>query len=283
MDEVSFVLPRSRLTLRGRRAANGQGLPCLCLHGWLDNCASFDSLGEHLPGLDLIAVDLPGHGHSDAMPGAAYHYLDYAICVLELAHTQRWERFNLIGHSMGGALSSLVAGLHPEKVARLVLIDAIGPLPGSPEETRLSVARYVQAYLDKAEQPVYRSRLQALKARVQLADILLDTAEQLIERDLREVQGGYSWRSDVRLKHPFMRTFSEEQILAFLSNIQAPTLLIQAERTMLKEPFYRRRISSVRTLRVVTLPGGHHLHMENVEPVAETIRAFLAGSSEVLD
>jgi len=275
LDEVSFVLPRSRLTLRGRRAAKGQGLPCLCLHGWLDNCASFDSLGEHLPGLDLIAVDLPGHGYSDPMPGVAYHYLDYATYVLELAHAQGWERFHLLGHSMGGALASLVAGLHPEKVARLVLIDAIGPLPGSPEETLSSVARYVQAYLGKAEQPVYRSRLQAIKARVQLADILLDTAEKLLERDLREVPGGYSWRSDVRLKHSFMRTFSEEQVLAFLRNIQAPTLLLQAERTALKEAFYPGRIDSVRAMRVVTLPGGHHLHMENVEPVAETLRAFL--------
>ncbi|XYI03539.1 hypothetical protein ACMHYB_28735 [Sorangium sp. So ce1128] len=48
-----------------------------------------------------------------------------------------------------------------------------------------------------------------------------------------------------------------------------------AERTALKEPFYPRRIESVSDIRVQTLAGGHHLHMENAEQVAEAIRAFL--------
>jgi len=273
--EVAFTLPLSGLTLRGTRSAARGGLPCLCLHGWLDNCASFEVLSQHLPDLDLVALDLPGHGHSDHVPAAKYHYLDYAAYLLELAHAQGWSRFNLIGHSLGGALASLVAGIHPEKVARLVLIDALGPLPATAEETRLSVARHLKAALEGARQVVYPSRLQATKARVQLGNLLWDTAERLVERDLQEVPGGYTWRSDNRLKLPSMHSLSEEQILAFLRAIHAPTLLLKAERTALKEPFYQGRLESVRGLQMRTLAGGHHLHMENVEPVAEAIRAFL--------
>ncbi|XXT24212.1 alpha/beta hydrolase [Sorangium sp. So ce429] len=273
--DVTFTLPRSGLTVRGRRSTAGEGTPCLCLHGWLDNCASFEALSQHLPGLDLLAIDLPGHGLSEPVPSGVHDELGYAALVVELAHALGFHRYNLVGHSLGGAVASLVAGVHPEKVARLVLLDAIGPVPAAAEETRASVARHLRSLLEGPREIVYSSRQQAVKARVQLADLLWDTAERLVERDLREVPGGYTWRSDWRLKLPAVRTLGEEQILAFLRAIAAPTLLIMAERTALKEPFYPRRIESVRDIRVQTLAGGHHLHMENAEQVAEAISAFL--------
>ncbi|WP_040789100.1 alpha/beta fold hydrolase [Nocardia paucivorans] len=275
MEEISFALPRAGITLHGKRSAGGRGLPVLCLHGILDNCASFDALARCLPEVDVIAVDLPGHGRSDPIPSATCHYLDYAACVLELAHTQGWDRFRLIGHSLGGAVSSLVAGIHPDKIDRLVLIDAIGPLSAEPDRAVAGLARYLDTYLRGDRHPVYRSRTHAVKTRVQLADILLETAETLVERDLVEVADGYSWRHDVRLSRGMTPSMGEEQVLAFLRNITAPTLLVRAERTALVESYYPTRIDTVPKLREVTLPGGHHLHMENVEAVAEVVAGFL--------
>lgn len=89
------------------------------------------------------------------------------------------------------------------------------------------------------------------------------------------VPGGYTWRSDDRLRYPFTLTFDEQQVLSYLRNIDAPTLLITAERTALTESFYPTRIATVPKLRQVTVPGGHHLHMENPDPVAKAIEAFL--------
>ncbi|MGE2817968.1 alpha/beta fold hydrolase [Mycobacterium heidelbergense] len=276
MDDVAFWLPKAGITVRGKRTRGGGGPPTLCLHGVLDNCASFDALSHFLGDLDLIAIDLPGHGLSDPLPSTMCDYLDYASCVLELAHTQRWQRFRLIGHSLGGAVSSLVAGIHPDKIERLVLIDAIGPQSAEPPQTVSAIARYFRTYLEGDRHPVYRNRIQAIKARVQLADILLETAEVLVQRDLKEVTGGYSWRHDVRLNRGLTTTLCEEQVLGFLSNISAPTLLVMAERTALREGYYPRRISSVSKLQKLACPGGHHLHMENPEPVAAATRAFLA-------
>ncbi|WP_433713391.1 alpha/beta fold hydrolase [Nocardia sp. CA-084685] len=273
-EEVSIRLPRAGITLRGKRTG-GEGIPVLCLHGILDNCASFDALAQRLPGADLIAVDLPGHGLSDPIPALTCNYVDYAACVLELAHTLGWDRFRLIGHSLGGAVSSLVAGIHPDKVDRLVLLDAIGPLSADPDRAVFGLARYLDTYLNGDRHPVYRSRIHAVKTRVQLADILLDTAEVLVERDLIEVPGGFSWRHDVRLNRGLTATLGEEQVLAFLRGILAPTLLVTAERTALVEPYYPTRIGSVPKLRQVTLPGGHHLHMENPDEVAAEIGKFL--------
>jgi pimeloyl-ACP methyl ester carboxylesterase len=249
VDQISFVLPRAGLTVRGQRAGRRGGVSTLCLHGWLDNSGSFE-------------------------PSTTLQYLDYVAVVLELVAELGWTRFRLVGHSRGGAVSVLVAGVRPEKVSRLVLIDAIGPLSATPEQARRSVARYLNAYLDNGGNPVYRSRLQATKARVQLADMLMDTAEHLLVRDLRPVPDGYSWRGAARLTYPFTMVFTEEQVLAFIRGISALTLLVTAERAALKEPFYPKRIESVPDLRYVVVEGGHHLHMENVRPVAEFIRKF---------
>jgi pimeloyl-ACP methyl ester carboxylesterase len=201
--------------------------------------------------------------------------LDNVAVILELAHEQGWDRFHLVGHSMGGALATLVAGLHPEKVSRLVLIDSIGPPSATAEQARLSMAHYLHAYLNGKANPTYRNRDQAIEVRARLAGILTTTADTLVERDLSEVPGGYSWNHDPRLKYPIIRTFPEEQVLACIRAITAPTLLIAAERSALVEEFYPGRIAAVPDLRQVTLPGGHHLHMENAAQVAAVIRNFL--------
>lgn len=275
MEDVEFFLPRAGMTIRGQRSGPRDAIPTLCLHGWLDNCASFAPFADRVDDLNLIAIDLPGHGLSDPIPSATCQYLDHVACVLELAHTQGWTQFQLVGHSLGGALSSLIAGIHPEKVSSLVLIDAIGPLSAKPRHTRETIARYLRAYLANESPPVYRSKLQAVKARVQLADILFDTAEQLVERDLHEVPGGYTWRSDPRLRYPFSLVYTEEQVLEFLRNITAPTLFVHAERTALHESYYPARWAAVPNLQRVTLAGGHHLHMENPDLVAKAVHDFL--------
>src|SRR5262249_58968156 len=90
----------------------------------------------------------PGHGRSDPTRSATCLDWDYVAVILELVHEQGWDRFHLIGHSFGGGLATLVAGLHPEKVSRLVLIDSIGPMSATPEQTRTTAAWYLHAFLN---------------------------------------------------------------------------------------------------------------------------------------
>jgi len=101
------------------------------LHGW---GASIDALGSILAGLrdkvELVAPDLPGHGQSDMVP-TAWGNADYARLVVRLADQLGIDRFALVGHSRGAAIS-LVISTEPDsrdRVERMVFTGAAGIKP----------------------------------------------------------------------------------------------------------------------------------------------------------
>src|SRR5512137_909861 len=94
-------------TIAGLQWGNPAGEPTFALHGWLDNANTFNRLAPRLPELNLIALDFAGHGRSSHYPqGAHYHGLFDIQDVLAVADQLGWQRFNLIGHSMGAGISS---------------------------------------------------------------------------------------------------------------------------------------------------------------------------------
>merc|ERR1712029_475078 len=85
----------------------------IVLHGWLDNCGSFDPLiRNHFPPEQhrLIAIDIPGNGFSSPYPkGFPYHLVDGLQCIKRVANHFNLKTFNLMGHSMGSGMSMLYA------------------------------------------------------------------------------------------------------------------------------------------------------------------------------
>jgi len=126
--ERRIALPHLELAAQ---AWGGASLPpLLALHGWLDNAGSFAHLAPRLAARwRVIALDLPGHGHSSHLAaGASYHYVDYVQAVMAAADALELPRFSLLGHSLGAGIASLVAAARPERIKRLLLIEGLGPL-----------------------------------------------------------------------------------------------------------------------------------------------------------
>ncbi|KAL7464261.1 hypothetical protein ACHAXS_004600 [Conticribra weissflogii] len=136
----------------------------LCLHGWLDNAASFDRLAplllrslsdaanhpNALP-VELVALDFPGHGLSDhkSADGPPQLLAEYAHYVAEFFDATGWgsaadgqsEKVVLVGHSMGAGVAVIVAAAFPEWCRALVLLDGAGP----PARNAEDAARHVRA------------------------------------------------------------------------------------------------------------------------------------------
>lgn len=257
--------------------------PLLALHGWLDNAGSFDRLAPRLaPRHHVIALDLPGHGRSGHLPdGAHYHFVDSVDVVLAAAGALGLPRFDLLGHSLGGAVASLVAAAAPERVGRLALIEALGPLADDGSRT---LERFRSTYTARAGVADKRLRVfadldAAIAARVAAGGLNADAARPIVERGVRAAAGGVVWSSDPRLTLPSPVHIAESQVRALLTGLRAPTLLLLAvpETPYLPAAMIAARAASAPDLRIQRLAGGHHLQLDAPDAVAEAVLGHLAG------
>jgi len=282
MTLAGFSMPVAGTTLAGLRSPGTGGQRVLALHGWLDNAASFVPLAAQLPGLELVAIDLPGHGHSAHLPPGTQYNTPGAIChVLEVADALGWDRFVLLGHSMGAGIASLTAAAAPERVERLIAIEALGGLRGPENETAQRLREHVRAAraLPSRRLRVFPDLAAPIRARMMTNQLSEPCARLLVERGVKPVDGGYSWCSDQRLMLPTAMRLSEAQIDDLLAAIECPTQVIYATpaQAYYPEPLRSERISLLRDGRLAVFPGTHHLHMEHPQRVAAVIRTFLAG------
>jgi pyruvate dehydrogenase E2 component (dihydrolipoamide acetyltransferase) len=100
----------------------GTGVPLVLLHGLLDSSEGWNHLAE-LP-CERIAFDLPGFGHSD--PPARGSLAGYARDIAAGLELLGVERFNLVGHSLGGGIAAALAEMMPDRVGAVVLLAPIG-------------------------------------------------------------------------------------------------------------------------------------------------------------
>jgi len=260
----------------------GMGNPqkVLALHGWLDNAATFSELAPLLDAkLHLVAIDLPGHGHSDHLPeGSAYHLVDYVATVIEFMDKLKWNHCAWLGHSMGAAIAAMAAVMSPDRVSSLSLIETLGPLSGTVEETTDSLQGYLKDIraLRLKEKPVYPTLELALKSRLIATPMAETGARQIVERGLKKVKGGVTWRSDPRLRLRSPIRMTEEQVLAMLAAIAAPTLLIRGKQGLFRQDFrWLNRLKVMFDLDYEDIEGGHHLHCDAPETVAKLLLPFI--------
>ena len=276
----AFCETANGLRICGLRWCHHAGaLPTLALHGWLDNAASFSPLGAHLSGLDVWAIDLPGHGLSDHRPPpGSYNLWDDLLDILALADTLGWERFNLLGHSRGALISTLLAATMPERIARVVLLDAVWPQPVSPAQAPAVLRKYLldqRNYAGK-QLPRYASVAEAIAARQKATGQSAATAGLLVERGVTVADdGSVSWRSDPRLTLGSAFKLSREHSEAFFAAIAAPTLVLLAEQGHASIDGVQQLLKQLDTFDYRVVAGGHHFHADNPSLLAPLVSGFL--------
>jgi len=279
--ELTLDTPRGRLA--GLRWGPRNGRPVLAVHGWLDNAGSFIDLADAWlaldPNIDLVALDWPGHGHSaHRADGAWYHLVDYLDDLDAMLDALGWSHCELLGHSLGGAVATMYAVAAPERINRLMLIEALGPLPwreGSAAAALAGARRDRRGWKNK-QLRVFQDPTEAILARQKANGLSEHAATRLVDRSLAPVEGGYVWRSDPRLTLTTPLRASEAQIREWVAAIECPTLLIGAEPSsnIIDARIMDERFALLRSGQQVLLPGGHHLHMETPGTVARALHDF---------
>ena len=288
MREFALETGFGRLTGLRRARVGSSAVPVLALHGWLDNAASFVPIapyltGNDLAGIDLVALDLPGHGRSAHLPpGAEYSLAGTVHAVLDAADALGWERFALLGHSMGAAIGSIVAAAAPARVSRFVAIEALGALADAEEHTARRLRESIAARRALADKPlrVFADLDAAVRARMHANGLGEPVARLLVERGTRAVDGGWCWSTDQRLTISTATRMTEGQVRDLLSHIECPTLAIHADppQSYFPDPLRSERAALLPRGRRIVLAGGHHLHMEQPAEVATAIGDFLVAA-----
>ncbi|USV59450.1 alpha/beta hydrolase [Aeromonas encheleia] len=254
-----------------------QGKPLLiALHGWLDNGASFLPLAPHLAEFHLICVDLPGHGHSDHK-STPYVFVDWLDDLYQLSQAAGWSRFMLLGHSLGALIASAYAGVFPEQVARLVMLEGLGPLsqPDEAVPAQLRKAILNRSRTRERASNGFASLDEAVAARCKVADITPSAARLICERQLMARDGRWHWRSDPRLRDLSPLRMSEGQAQALIRAIVCPVLFIRGEQgfaTLLEQ--WQLRAGAFGQIEMAVVAGNHHFHMENSVQTAVCIEKF---------
>lgn len=102
-----------------------EGVPMVLVHGFGNEAHLWDDFAPTVAGhYRVIALDLRGHGDSDWDPDGRYDYTNHVADLDAVTRELGFERMVLVGFSLGGRVAMLYAGLHPEKLAGMVIVDS---------------------------------------------------------------------------------------------------------------------------------------------------------------
>ncbi|MEM1347482.1 MAG: alpha/beta hydrolase [Myxococcota bacterium] len=277
---------RGGLQIAAKLWGRAGATPILATHGWMDNAASFDGVAPLLADDHrLVALDFPGHGKSaHRSKHQTYYFIEYVHDVIAAADALGWERFHLLGHSMGASVAALVAGTFPERIASLSLLEGLGPLTTAPEEAPAQLAKAIRAHASVIAQPARPSpgvdglvdRMLAKRSPMEREGARLIAQRVAVEEEGAGVRFGH----DPMLLSPSKLRLTEAHVLAFLGAISAPSLLVLGEDGLrLPDSMTTPRLQAMRNLQLVEVPGGHHVHLDAPERVAPLILEHIARAS----
>lgn len=196
--------------------------PLVLLHGFTASSASFV---ENISGLrrsfTVIAVDLLGHGDSDAPDDPRPYRVDAAVSrLVGLLDELGIDEALICGHSLGGALAIRIALAHPERVAGLVVINS-NSAAGSPawrERARQGLRELAAQVRQHGLEPLRRSRLYPAHSRR-----LPERARQLLTEDFDRLQPH-------AVAHTATELVAEVNAFERLSELRVPVLVVVGDR-----------------------------------------------------
>ncbi len=280
---TSHVYYSQRLRLHYLDWGNTAAKPMLLVHGVRDHCHTWDALARNFaPNYHVVAPDLRGHGDSEWVRGSSYHFLDYVYDLDQLVLQAELAPATVIAHSMGGTLALILAACFPEKVERLVVIEAIGlwlkRYQGEPVRER--IRDWVSSTRELAgRQPRRYASLEDTYARMQQANPHLkpEQARHLtVHGSNQNEDGTFTWKYDNYTHAWPVFNVPVEELIELWQQITCPVLMVNAEGGFGNRVGQDDTAKYFRNAQLVNIPdAGHWAYHDQLDKVHEAIQAFL--------
>jgi len=257
------------------------GKPLLIfMHGLTANAQAFDGvLAEGLIGeYRIISVDLRGRGLSD-YPAFHYTMQDHANDILRLMDELGITKANFVGHSFGGLLSYYIAAHYPDRVEKLVVLDAAARM--NPRAAEMLSFRF--ASLDMRF-PLLTDYFDAVR-KAPYNTFWSDAMQSYYDADLKEhPEGGYTPRPVLTNIIEASMGVAQTPWPKIMPNVHAPVLLINApgnytmDEPLLPEELAAETVDLLPDARMILVQGNHQtmLYGEGAKEIAEAIRGFVS-------
>ncbi len=256
----------------------------IMLHGWMDCGATYQYVAEHLEhDFHLVAPDLRGFGETEHAPG--YWFPDYFADLDVILDKYAPNGANLVGHSMGGNIVTMYAGIQPQKVNKVLILEALGMPPTEPNEAPDKYRRWMQEILSGEPSKVYPNvdvfKMSIRKGNPSLSEQRVDDLVHMWGQPYGD-NGAYQLKHDHKHRYANPVRYNFDDVLEVWEQVRARVGLVMADQSWM----YRRfsdsgRIKHARqVLRIhdddylMVRDAGHMLHIEQPEQTAESIRRF---------
>ncbi len=266
--------------------------PLVLLHGWMDVAASYqfvvDALShDHF----IIAPDWRGFGLTTTVEADNFWFPDY-LADLEflLDHYAPNQPVHLVGHSMGGNVAMLYAGIRPERIRRLINLEGFGMPANRPSQAAGRYASWMDSlkklHQGEMELKAYDT-LSGVAQRLMKTNSRLsaDKAEWLARHWAQEtVQGQWRILGHAAHKIPNAMLYRLDEVQALYGAISAPTLMVEAADDSLNQWFkgkftleeHHDRLKVVQNLKMAHVAdAGHMVHHDQPQVLARLIDDFL--------
>ncbi|MCY3934602.1 MAG: alpha/beta hydrolase [Chloroflexi bacterium] len=237
--------------------AAAPGTPLLLVHGAGGQARAWPPQLRRLPGQPVFAVDLPGHGESEA-PGRS-RISDYAADLAALQESAGWPPSVVAGHSMGGAIALQMALEFPQQVAALILI-------GSGARLVVNPAILAESLSDPA----------AVIARIQRWQWAPGSDPALIEQGAAQLSA-----TPPQVLHDDYLACDRFDLRARLAEIEQATLVCCGTLDrMTPPPLSEELAADLPKAELRTFPGGGHmLPLEQAQAMARVLEEWLSSLS----
>jgi pimeloyl-ACP methyl ester carboxylesterase len=264
------------------------GEPLVLVHGLLDQAHSWSPFVAALQKLIkqplwIIAPDCRGHGDSGWVgAGGYYHFPDYVLDLDRIVQGLGIKTMKLIGHSMGGTISFLYTGSFPQRVARLVLIEGIGPPSMAFSDAPARMEKWI-AEVNQRGRKHFRqySSIRAGAEQLRQTNPRLDAelALHLARSGMKQSSAGkWVWKFDPLHRTTAPQPFYAAQAIEFLRRIACPVLTVDgAESRQIRRHDSKQRLEEIRDRKQVVIENaGHMVHQDNPLALAKVVAEFLS-------